>query len=481
VTHHVLSIDLGTSRVKLGVVSDQLEVLSSATAHYPTYVEKADMAEQRPEEWIGAISQAWTEVRQARPDIHIDAVVLTAQMPTLVELDEKSQVIGRAVTWQDSRAEELVRDRLSATDRNRINEVAGTPIDGRYLIPMYLQRRLVGLPEPATILSAKDYIFYVLTDRRWTDPSTASGFGNYELSTQLFSDELNSLWGFDAQLLPSVKASNSSAPLSPSGVDVLVGLEAGQIPVVLGSADSVAGFHYVEETFGTAIAIIDGSSTVLLSSADETRATHPKLLVTPLVDGARHGVEMDLLATGSSISWLANLFNCSPKDLETLAWAVEDKAANAILFTPYLAGGEQGALWRTDLSAAISNLVLGSSQGDIALSLYEGIAFEVLRCLDVLVTPGTLPTVVWLVSNINGGLLPALVSTLGRYHVVTLPGLSPSLLGAALIALDVLQEKPDLASRRDDLTSVPAEFDSSYVAALSAKRSSYLAAEERAT
>jgi xylulokinase len=481
VTRHILSIDLGTSRVKLGVVSDQLEVLNSATAHYPTYVEQADMAEQRPEEWISAIARAWEDVRQARPDIRIDAVVLTAQMPTLVELDEKGHVIGRAVTWQDSRAEGLVTDRLSATSRSRINEIAGAPIDGRYLIPMYLQRRLAGLPEPAALLSAKDYIFHVLTGRKWTDPSTASGFGNYELSTQHFSEELNSLWGLNAQLLPSVEASNSSALLSPSGEVVLAGLAADQIPVVLGAADSVAAFHYVEENFDRAIAIVDGSSTVILSGADERRAAHPKLLVTPLVDGARRGVEMDLLATGSSIDWLANLFNISPRDLEALAWAVEDKAANPVLFTPYLAGGEQGALWRTDLSAAISSLGLGSSQGDIALALYEGIAFEVLRCLDVLASSATTATVVWLVNNMNGGLLPALVSTLGHYRVVTITGLSPSLLGAALIALEVLQEKPDLAAQRGSATLVLHEFDESYVEALNAKRSRYLAAEGRNT
>lgn len=463
------------------MINDQLEVLVTASANYPTYVERPDVAEQRPEEWISAISQAWREVRVARPDVSIDAVVLTAQMPTLVELDDRNQVIDRAVTWQDSRAEEFVTERLSADERNRICEVAGTPIDGRYLIPMYFHRRHAELPEPATILSAKDFVFHVLTDRKWTDPSTASGFGNYDLAAQHFSDELNSLWGFDAQLLPTVKPSNSSAMLAPSGEVVLDGLGSGRIPVVLGAADSVAAFHYVERIFGPAMAIIDGSSTVILGAADDSNADHPKLLITPLVDSARCGVEMDLLATGSSIAWLANLFNRSETDLETLALAVEDKAANPILFSPYLSGGEQGALWRTDLSGVISNLSLSSSQGDIALALYEGIAYEVLRCLDVLASPSVSPAVVWLVGSFNDGLLPALVSALGHYRVTTVRGLSPSLLGAALIALEDMKEMPDLAALRDSQASTTLEFDPSYVAALSAKRRDYLAAFEGST
>lgn len=477
-TRNILSIDLGTSRLKLGVINDRLETLTVASAGYPTFVEQAGMAEQRAEDWIHAIAKTWGEVREAQPDIRIDAVVLTAQMPTLVELDEQGRLIGRAVTWQDSRADELVTERLSVDDRRRVKEIAGTPIDGRYLIPMYLQRRLMGMPEPAALLSAKDYLFYVLTGEKWSDPSTASGFGNYDLSTQHFSHELTSLWGFDAQLLPTVEASHSTAPLAPSGTHLLVGLGA-DVPVVLGAADSMAAFHFVEQTFGTSIAIIDGSSTVIVSAADGANDAYREALVTPLVNATRESVEMDLLATGSSIAWLATLFGCSPTELEALALRVEDKAASPVIFLPYLAGGEQGALWRTDLSGAISNLNLGSSQGDIALALFEGIAFEVLRCLDAVASPATSPTVVWLVSGDNDGLLPALVSALGNFPVVMVPGLSPSLLGAAFLALEVLQETPDLTSQRATLARTPRELDLSYVVALSDKRSRYL--EESAT
>ncbi len=158
-TCNILSIDLGTSRVKLGIVNDRLVLLAAASARYPTFVDQDDMAEQRPEDWINAISQAWSEVRGAQPDIDIDAIVLTAQMPTLVEVNARGQISGRAVTWQDSRADKLVTERLSRDDRRRIYEIAGTPVDGRYLVPMYLRRRLTRMPEPAKILSAKDYLF----------------------------------------------------------------------------------------------------------------------------------------------------------------------------------------------------------------------------------------------------------------------------------------------------------------------------------
>ena len=59
-------------------------------------------------------------------------------------------------------------------------------MDGRYLLPMFA--RLVQA-EPdravatAVIASAKDYLFAWLTGALATDPSTAAGYGCYELET----------------------------------------------------------------------------------------------------------------------------------------------------------------------------------------------------------------------------------------------------------------------------------------------------------
>jgi len=477
VTRHVVSIDLGTSRAKVGIVNDRLEILSTANASYQTYVDQADMAEQSPAEWIDAITRAWGDVREERPDVRIDAIVLTAQMPTLVELDQSNEVIGRAVTWQDSRADELVGELLDDEQQRRVYEVTGAPIDGRYLIPMYLRRRRDSLPEPSFVLSAKDYLYYMLTGCALTDPSTASGFGNYDLKDQCFSDELNELWGFDPVLLPGIEPSGSSHPLAASGARILLGLEEQHVPVVLGAADSVAAFHFVERVFGPAMAIIDGSSTVILGNVDDGRDLPFEALVSPLVDADRRGLEMDLLATGSSIAWLARLFGRSASDLESLAQSVESKSSNDVLFEPYLAGGEQGALWRDDLAGAISHLRLGSTQGDIALALFEGIAFEVLRCLDAMAPVVQSSSVTWLMSGDNAGLLPALVASLDDYAVRCVRGHSPSLLGAALVALEALREKLDLTSPTGTMSSEPIALDHEYVTSLKVKRVRYLAAQ----
>jgi len=430
----VLAIDLGTSRVKVGFVDENLETLAAASHPYPTHSTQTAMAEQYTADWLGAIRQAWAEVRRARPDLTPDAVVLTAQMPTLVELDAQGSVIEPAVTWQDARADDLVAARVDASQADYLYRTAGTPIDGRYLIPMWLRRRRDGVRAPATVLSAKDYLFYVLTGELVTDPSTASGFGNYDLRNRTFHQELTHFWGIDPGVLPRVEPSDYTAPLIASGA-ALPGVAG--LPVVLGSADSVAAFHLVERVVGPAVAVIDGSSTVILAQYHEGDRVIGSPLLTPLVDAHRWGIEMDLLATGSSINWLSQLLGVDALELEEAALTLEAKAGTAVMMFPYLAGGEQGALWRTDLSGVISNLHLGTSRGDLALALYEGIAFEILRCLETL-GAGSSRRVVNLQGNGVRGIVPALVGALHEGDVLAVTGVSASLLGVALVALEAL-------------------------------------------
>jgi xylulokinase len=168
----------------------------------------------------------------------VDAIVLTGQMPTLVALSSSGDVLGAAVTWQDSRADALVERFLRPDQARRLYELSGTPIDGRYVIPMHLRRTHDSSYEPALLLSAKDFVFFALTGVAATDPSTASGFANYDLESRDWSAELNELWNLDPALLPEVVDANFTAPLSAAGAGLLAGVSLGT-PVVVGAADSV--------------------------------------------------------------------------------------------------------------------------------------------------------------------------------------------------------------------------------------------------
>ena len=470
-TRSILAIDLGTSRVKVALISESLETVASTSESYLTFTAEPDQAEQRVDEWLAAIRTATSRLTTEHPSVLILAVTLTAQMPTLVALDSDRNVIGNAITWQDSRADSLVDELLTTEQKLTVSQVAGTPIDGRYIIPMHLRRLSSADYEPTVLLSAKDYLFYLLTGEFVTDPSTASGFGNYDLVGENWNSDLTSLWGISPSLLPEIRPSHYALPLLETGMALVPGLTTGT-PVYLGAADSVCAHHFVERHFTTAISIIDGSSTVIMASSVPGHTFQGQVLRSPLVDASQSGIEMDLLASGSSIAWLAGLLALSPSELEELALAHADMANASTLLYPYLAGGEQGALWRTDLSGSIQALSLSTSRNDLALAVFEGIAFETLRCLRLLQNSSTPPTVVALTGRNSRGLGPAILSALLGSPVIAIGQQSPSLLGAALIALDGLGLGDKISASAIGSDALP-NLDSHYVNGLAKKAERY--------
>ncbi|MGH2842965.1 MAG: FGGY-family carbohydrate kinase, partial [Solirubrobacteraceae bacterium] len=57
-------------------------------------------------------------------------------------------------------------------------------------------------------------------------------------------------------------------------------------------------------------------------------------------------------------------------------------------FLPYLAPGEQGALWNADLYGTIFGLRLGHGAAELARGLLNGIVLESRRCVEVLADAG---------------------------------------------------------------------------------------------
>ena len=460
----ILAIDLGTSRVKVGLIDEKLVTVASSSHSYPTLTGEVGQAEQNPAEWLSAIHASVRTIIDSEPTEHIDVVVLTAQMPTLVALSASGLVMGNAITWQDSRADSLVEAQLDESARRRVKELAGTPIDGRYVIPMHVLRNSNESYEPATLLSAKDYLFYEFTGERVTDPSTASGFGNFDLASGGWSEELTSLWGITASLLPRVVDSHFTAPLSRSGATIVPGIAPGT-PVMVGAADSVCAHHFINALFENSLSVIDGSSTVIMATINDAASFVEDVLVTPLVDATRRGAEMDLLATGSSIAWLANVLGLTAAQLEELAINHPRRSGNDVVFLPYLAGGEQGAIWRSDISGSINGLTLSASREDLALALYEGIAIETVRCIEVLRSTQNVTNVVSVAAPDSRHFGASLLASLLDVPVVALAQQSPSLVGAARIALEQMT----------DVTLGLESFDSSILGSLPRLELDYLA------
>ena len=374
----VLGVDLGTSAIKAVAVGEDGTVYAAARREYPTVRPEPGAAEQDPRDWLAGVEAALDAIARNVPVDTWAGIGLTAMLPTLVECDENGSPVAPAITWEDARAEPEADELRAAVGDDVLYRVTGQRVDGRYLGPMHARMQRLGRGG-AMVAGAKDVLFACLTGECLTDPSTAAGTAVYDIERGTWDAEL--VAAAKISRLPAVAPAATALPILRSWRERLALPD--DLPVVLGAADSVLGALGVGATRHGEVAVVAGTSAIVLGVSDEpTRDVGRRYLITPLT-GEGWGLEMDLLAVGSAFAGIAHLLGV-PSPALLLEAAATVPLDDAPRFLPYLTPGEQGALWDPDLTGSLHGLRLGMSAGHIGRALLTGVVVELRRCIDVL-------------------------------------------------------------------------------------------------
>ena len=467
----LIGLDLGTSSVKALALDADGRVLGRVRRSYPTARPEPGAAEQAPADWVSGIVGALGELAGIVPAERWAGIGLSAMLPTLVCLDAQGEPIGSAIVWEDTRAEPEARELLAGPTGHALGYAqTGQHLDGRYLLPMFERLRRAE-PERAartrTLVGAKDYLFRLLTGELCTDPSTAAGFGGYDLSA--------GAWGAlpEGVALPAVLPSDTARPLDPGFARVL-GLPAG-LPIVLGAADSVLGALGLGAEAPGDIAYVAGTSTVILGISHDAGIPERGLaLVTPLA-GPGTGLELDLVATGSALAWLAG-FTGRADAAALVAEAAAIDPDDAPLVLPFLGPGEQGVRWDPALTGSVLGLTLASTPAELARGLLTGLVLESRRCVGALLsTPGWPEAGRLLVTGSSAGspvFLQDLADATGREVLSAPEERDHSAIGAALVAAAAL----GITAVRPDSGATPVRPDPGTAAAWAARAAAHEAA-----
>ncbi len=388
-----LGIDLGTSSVKAAVADLYGNVIGKADVPYPAYGIEDGFFEQDPADWTESITAAVAALREELSEAQwrrVEAIGLSAQMPTMVLLEKGGTVLDRAVLWCDARAEEQGAKLLALWGKERHYCKTGVKLDGRYIIPMYKwveEYKPEILKTPHYILSAKDYLYCWMCGEAATDPSTASGFAVYNIHTGSWDQELCSEAGIPMKNLPKIMDSDEGTLFLNDRLREIFGLQ-GDIAVSVGAADSAAGVLGMGGAEPGTVCQICGSSTAIIGVCAGIDADpSARFFITPLAKPGTFGLEADILSTGRTSLWVAELIGRNPDELSGLAKKAPP-GSGGVIFTPYLSGGEQGVLWDPALSGGILGLTCNHNLSHIVRAHYEGICFETKRCIDAFAEGG---------------------------------------------------------------------------------------------
>jgi len=422
----VLGADIGTSGLKLVALDDEGQVAAEAEVGYEPDRPRPGWAQSDVGGWVRALDTALQKAAGELRHCRVRGLGLSGQMHGAVLVDAGGRALTPALLWQDERAgDELRRWRaLAARDRAAL----ANPLDAGMTGPLaawLAAHEPAVLDRAAALLLPKDAVRAVLVpggDPAVTDRSDASATLLWDVGADRWSAAATDAAGIPERVLPAVRPS--------AEVVGQAGLAVGEVPVVVGGADTALALR---------AAAAEADQVNLGTGAQVLR---PGWVPAPADDPPVHGYAdtaggwyaMAALRNGGSAwSWVCGVLGMTWDELFTAA-AATAPGAGGVVFRPFLAG-ERGGLAGPGERGGWSGLRAGTTRAELARSAVEGVLLAVAAGAARL--PGSADGTVLLTGG--GGrsevVQQVLADVLGR-PVRSLPLRSASAVGAALVAAE---------------------------------------------
>jgi xylulokinase len=443
----LLSIDLGTSSVKVLWMTDAGHLLGTASAAYPIHHPQPDWAEQDPNEWWQAtVSAVRQTLANADGPTSITAIGLSGQMHGTVLLGAGGQLLAPAVIWPDQRSRRQVREITELVGADRLIGLTGSSVATGFqaaTVRWMQQERPALWQQVRHILLPKDYLRWRLTGQFATDPSDGSGTLLLDVRNRDWSLELLKTLAIDRDRLPPVQASVAVAgQLTPEAAAAL-GLPPG-IPVVTGAADtacSALGAGIVQSD--TLLLTISTGGQLLLPALDVQVDRAGRLhtfcgALEPAPDQPGWYQMGAILSAGMALRWLRNQVLGLPGEEayeQMTAWAEKvPVGARGLLFLPYLIG-ERTPHMDPQARGLFLGLTLQHGRPELVRAVMEGVTLACYDAYSVLAELGARPERVMLAGGgARSRLWQQMIADVFGLPVQRLEVAEQSAVGAAMLA-----------------------------------------------
>lgn len=343
---YLLGIDIGTSNVKVLLISTDGGLVASETDTYPLYSPQQGWSEQNPGDWWKSTKEAIRTII-AKNNINSSAIKglsLSGQMHSLVMLDKNMEVIRPAILWNDTRTTKQCEKIYEAVGglKNLINMVSNPALEG-FTAPKLLWVRE---NEPANyqkiryIMLPKDFIRYKLTGQIKSEVSDNAGTLLFDVENKTWSNNILKKLDIDSNILPDSLYSTDIAGYITKEVEKETGLKE-KTPVVAGGADNACGAVGSGIIKDGRVMVSIGTSGVVLAQSNNP---------TPDIKGRIHlfnhaypdkfymmGV---MLSAAGSFNWLKEKLYDNQYDISHLnkIAAKAKPGSEGVIFLPYLNG-----------------------------------------------------------------------------------------------------------------------------------------------
>jgi xylulokinase len=408
VRRHILAIDLGTSALKVALVSLDGEVVAAEEEACQVRLLPGGGAEQDPErDWWDLITRAAGRLsaRAAVPGETITAVSCTAQWSGTVPVGDDGQVVRNAIIWMDSRGAPYAQAVTSGPVRVQgygvgklarwIRTTAGLPSrSGKDSIAhiLWLKNHEPDAYQATRVfLEPKDWLNLRLTGRavatydsialHWvTDNHWVSDKHGPERIG--YDQRLLTLAGIGRQKLPDLVAAKDVVGPLLAGPAAALGVRAG-IPVVAGTPDLHSAAIGSGATRDFQAHLYVGTSAWLTCHVPFKKTDILRNIASlPSAIPGRYFVADEQETAGAALTFLRDRVLFAAGDAPADAYRQFDEmaaqsppGARGVIFTPWLYG-ERTPVEDPFIRGGFHNLGLDASRDDLVRAVFEGVALN---------------------------------------------------------------------------------------------------------
>lgn len=397
-----VGVDLGTSSVKVAAFNARGDIGGTSTRRYPLELDGSGRAEQDPEAWWKAMSEALRELFSSGPGFDVRGVGFTGQWSGTVPVDADGNALHKAMIWMDTRGKDVIEEltsgfpSLSGYRMDKLytwlRKTGGAPAhSGKDSLAhiLYIKQNLPDVyRETHKFMEPKDYLVMRLTGvckASWDNTALLWATDNRDPFRVKYDDGLLKMAGLERQKLPDLAAPTEA-------VGAVTGRSAGEtgIPegtrVVTGCGDmqsSLVGAGCVEDY---SVHLYVGTSAWVSAHVPfkKTDIFHNIASLPSAVPG-RYFVAAEQENAAGALEFMSSNLNIPQQDkYDEIARMASSSppGSRRLIFLPWLFG-ERAPVEDPNARGGLFNLTLGHDRNDIMRAVMEGVAYNARWLLSV--------------------------------------------------------------------------------------------------
>lgn len=372
-----LTVDIGTSSMKVCVFNREGDMLFSVKREYPTLSPFPGYAEQDPQEIFTALVETVKDAVSRFPASSFEALGFDTMLHSFLLVNGEKVPLTPLLNWMDTRSFQEMEELRDAYEAENVYTLTATPLHTIYHLPRVLwfrthQRDV--FERAYKILSIKDWILWRLTGELLCDYSTASGTGLLEVEKKSWSERVCDLIGISSDFLPPLCEPDFIAPLTSREFTLATGLPSG-VPVVWGGGDGPFA-NLGEGCFR------ENEMVISVGSSGAVRMCSQRPVIDPRKRAWCYYLASDIWVGGGAInnggivfSWMRNLLRESEMTF--------DLFRRRPILLPFLTG-ERSPYWNPYARGILFGLSFFHTPEGLLQAAYESVAFSIRAIFEML-------------------------------------------------------------------------------------------------